>query len=327
MDAMNGSLEGGATLSLVMDVDTGIDDALALALALRSPGVEVVAISTVAGNIGAEQAATNTLKVLDALGVAVPVAVGLRGPLLRPFRAAPAVHGSDGMGDAGLPDPTGAPTGEHGVDQLIRVARERPGELTLFTSGPLSNVAAALMKEPELPRLYKRMVMMGGAVGVPGNVSPVAEANIRNDPEAAQRVLEAEWSSLTMVGLDVTMTTRLTISDLERLRASSAPAARLVAAITPFYVRRYEQLLGTGAGCALHDPLALGIALDPSLVTAMAHLDVQVETVSPLTLGMTVADRRPLLGPGYAPPRRPILTPLAVDATRFVDRFLAALLS
>ncbi len=327
MDPANGPLKDAAPLSLVMDVDTGIDDALALALALRSPGVEVVAISTVAGNIGAAQAATNTLKVLDALGATVPVAIGLTGPLLRAFRAAPAVHGEDGMGDARLPEPKGVPTGEHGVDQIIRLAREHPGELTLFTSGPLSNVAAALMKEPELPRLYKRLVMMGGAVGVPGNVSPVAEANIFNDPEAAGRVLEAGWASLTMVGLDVTMATRLTGADLERLRTSAVPAARLVAAIAPFYVRRYEGLLGPGMGCALHDPLALGIALDPSLVTTMAHLDIQIEIVSPLTLGMTVADRRPLLGPGYAPPRRPILTPLAVDAPRFVDRFLAALLS
>jgi len=327
MSAAEGFIKGAELLSLVMDVDTGVDDALALALALRSPSVEVVAISTVAGNIGAGQAATNTLKVLDALGATVPVAVGLAGPLLRPFHAAPAVHGSDGMGDAGLPDPRGRPSGEHGVDQIVRLARERPGELTLFTSGPLSNVAAALMKEPDLPRLYKRLVMMGGAVGVPGNVSPVAEANIFNDPEAAGRVLEAGWTSLTMVGLDVTMTARITTADLEHLRASTAPAARLVAAITPFYVRRYEGLLGVGAGCALHDPLALGIALDPSLVTVMAHLDIEVETHSPLTLGMTVADRRPLLGPGYAPPRRPILTPLAVDAPRFVDRFLAALSS
>ncbi len=310
---------------LVMDVDTGIDDALAILLALRSPNAEVLAIGTVAGNIEADQAATNTLKTLDAAGATdVPVAVGLNKPLLRPLETSPHVHGVDGMGDAGLPMPSGRPTDEHAVDQLLRLVHERPGRITLFASGPLSNVAAALIREPELPRLVKRVVIMGGAADGIGNVTPVAEANIWHDPEAARLVLDAPWSSLTMVGLDVTMTTLLGAAELERIHKSESPVARFVAAITPFYVNRYAELLG-GRGCALHDPLALGIALDPTLVTRMASLDVRVETESPLTVGMTVADRRPLRGPGYPRPYHPIDVPLAVDAPRFVEHLVRTL--
>jgi purine nucleosidase len=310
---------------LVMDVDTGIDDALALILAFRSPGAEVLAIGTVAGNVAADQAALNTLKVLDVVGAHVPVAVGLNGGLLRPASVVPSVHGADGMGDAGLPAPSRRPSGEHAVDQLIRLAHERPGEITLFASGPLSNVAAALIREPELPRLLKRVVIMGGAVAAPGNVTAVAEANIWHDPEAAQLVFAAGWP-LTMVGLDVTMTTFLRPAQLDQLRASDRPIARFVTAISPVYINFYQGVTGR-AGYALHDPLALAIALDATLVTEMVELDVQVETHSPLTLGMTVADRRPLLGPGYPRGEHPVQIPLAVDRERFVQRLMDALLS
>lgn len=309
---------------LVLDVDTGIDDALALILAFRSPEAEVLAIGIVAGNTEAGQAAINTLKVLDAVGAGVPVAVGLNRGLLRPAATVPWVHGNDGMGDAAIPAPSGRPTGEHAVDQLIRLAHERPGELTLVACGPLSNVAAALIRDPELPRLFKKVVIMGGAVGVAGNVTAVAEANIWHDPEAAQLVFAADWP-LTMVGLDVTMSTFLRPAHLERLRASDGPLARFVTAISAFYWGYYSTATGE-EGCALHDPLALGIALDPTLVTTMAELDVQVETQSPLTVGMTVADRRVLLGPGYPRPMRPIQAPLAVDSERFIERLMAAFL-
>lgn len=314
--------EAGRRL-LVMDVDTGIDDALAILLALRSPGAEVLAIGTVAGNIEAEQAALNTLKVLEVAGAGVPVAVGLNKPLLRPLYTSPQVHGADGLGDAGLPAPAGRPSGEHAVDQLVRLARERPGEITLFASGPLSNVAAALIREPALPRLLKDVIIMGGAVAAPGNVTPVAEANIWHDPEAARLVFAAEWP-LTMVGLDVTMSTFLRPPHLAALRASESPVSRFVCAILPFYWNRYTRLMGRD-GCALHDPLALGIALDPSLVSQMAALDVRVETEGALTVGMTVADRRVLTAPNAPPPERPINVPLAVDGDRFIHGLLAAL--
>lgn len=310
---------------LVLDVDTGIDDALALILAARSPEAEVLAVGTVAGNIGAEQAGRNTLTVLDALGATIPVAVGLDRGLLRPSSVAPSVHGHDGLGDAGLPASSQALSGEHAVDQLIRLAHERPGQITLVATGPLSNVAAALIREPALAQLLKRVVVMGGAVGVPGNVTAVAEANIWHDPEAAQLVLTAGWP-LTLVALDVTMTTFLRRAELDRLRASERPVARLVSAISPVYSAFYQRMTGQ-EGYALHDPLAVAIALDPGLVAAAVDLDVQVETHSELTLGMTVADRRTLLGPGYPQPQRPVSIPLAVDGARFLDRLMDALLA
>jgi len=322
---------------LVMDVDTGIDDALALILALRAPEAEVLAIGTVAGNIEAEQAAINTLKVLDVAGsddlnagpvavpVAIPVAVGLNKPLLRPLQTSPDIHGADGMGDAGIPPPQGQPSGEHAIDQLVRLAYERRGEITLVATGPLTNVAAALIRAPELPRLLKGVVIMGGAANGVGNRTAVAEANIWHDPEAARLVFEAGWPSFTMVGLDVTMSTLLRRPQLDLLRASDRAVARFVSAIVAFYWDRYTRLLGVEA-CVLHDPLALGIALDPSLVTASAALDVQIDTESALTRGMTVADRRPLRGPGYPRPRHPVGVPLAVDAARFVDRLMGAFL-
>ncbi len=142
--------------AIIMDVDTGVDDALAIILAHQTPGAEVVAIGTVSGNVSAAQAATNTLKTLDALGASTPVAVGAPHALASEDFSPSTVHGSDGLGDAGLPDPTRAPTGEHAVDQLLRLVHERPGELSLFASGPLTNLALALERDPELPHLVQR---------------------------------------------------------------------------------------------------------------------------------------------------------------------------
>jgi len=308
---------------LVLDVDTGIDDALALILAFRSPTAEVLAIGTVMGNSEVEQATTNTLKVLDVLGVEAPVAMGLSRPLMRSPHPASHVHGTDGLGDAGIPAPTKRPTGEHAVDQFVRLAHERPGEITLCACGPLTNVAAALIREPALPRLVKELVIMGGAVGVPGNVTPVVEANIYNDPDAARLVFAADWP-LTMVGLDVTMATLLRAPELARLRASDTAVARFVSHIVAFYARFYSGLLGYEA-CALH--ARSRSASHSTLVTEMADLDVRIETESEVTLGMAVADRRTLLGPGFARPQHPVHVPLTVDNGRFVERLMQAFMA
>ncbi len=312
---------------LVMDVDTGIDDALALLLALRAPEAEVLAIGTVAGNIEADQADVNTLKVLDIVGAThVPVAVGIGKGLFRPLATVPYIHGVDGMGDAGYPAPSGRPTGEHAVDQLVRLARERPGEITLCAVGPLSNIGMALVREPDLPRLLKNVVIMGGAADPVGNVTAVAEANIWHDPEAARLVFEADWPTpLTMVGLDVTMRTLLRRPHIDELRNAASPVARFAGAIINFYVDRYTELLGEEA-CAMHDPLALGIALDRTLMTRVAPLDVEIETASPFAFGMTVVDRRPLLYPGYPKAQRPADVAIEVDSDRFIARMMETLL-
>lgn len=318
--------DGGERKLIVMDVDTGIDDALAIILACRAANAEVVAIGAVTGNVTAQQAATNTLKTLDALGARIPVAVGAARPLAREAHLATSVHGQDGLGDANLPEPSGAPTGEHAVDQLLRLAHERPGALSLFASGPLTNLALALQRDPELPGLVREVVVMGGAVAAAGNVTPIAEANIYNDPEAAALVLAAPWPRLTLVALDVTMENLLRAEELARLRASSRPVARFVSAILPPYVGLYSQRFGFEA-VTPHDALAMALLLDPTLALRRVALDTWVETASDLTLGMTVADRRPLIGPGFAQPQRPLDIPLAIDTPRFVALLMEALLA
>ena len=310
--------------AIVMDVDTGVDDALAIILAHRTSAAQVVAIGTVTGNVSAEQAAINTLKTLDALGAATPVAVGAAKALARgPFPPS-AIHGADGLGDADLPAPSRAPTGEHAVDQLLRLVHERPGELSLFASGPLTNLGLALQRDPELPRLVKEVMLMGGAIIAAGNVTPVAEANIYHDPEAAALVLAADWP-VTLVGLDVTMRALLRADELARLRASDRPLARFATRILPPYVEVYSRRFGFEA-VTMHDPLAMALLLDPSLALERAHLDTHVETTGELTAGMTVADRRPLIGPGFDQPTHPVDIPLEVDTPRFIAMMMEALL-
>lgn len=311
--------------AILMDVDTGVDDAVAIVLAHRSPGAQVVAIGTVTGNISSAQAATNTLKTLDALGVDTPVAVGAPQALTRPPFPPSLIHGVDGLGDADLPAPTRAPTGESAVDQLLRLVHERPGELSLFASGPLTNLGLALQRDPELPCLVKEVMVMGGAIGAAGNVTPVAEANIYHDPEAAALVFAADWP-VTLVALDVTMRALLRSAELARLRASDKPLARFVTRILPPYLELYSRRFGFEA-VTMHDPLAMALLLDPSLALERAHLDTRVETAGELTVGMTVADRRPLIGPGYEQPTHPLDIPLEVDAPRFIAMLMDAILA
>ena len=311
--------------TILMDVDTGVDDALAIILAHRTPGAEVVAIGTVTGNVSAAQAATNTLKTLDALGARTPVAVGAPQALARPPFPPSAVHGVDGLGDANLPAPTGAPTGEHAVDQLLRLVHERPGELSLFASGPLTNLGLALQRDPELPSLVREVMVMGGAIAAAGNSTSVAEANIYHDPEAAALVFAADWP-VTLVALDVTMRALLRSDELARLRASDRPLARFAMSILPPYLALYSRRFGFEA-VTMHDPLAMALLLDPSLALERARLDTQVETSGALTVGMTVADRRPLIGPGYDQPTHPLDIPMEVDTPRFIAMLMDALLA
>ena len=310
---------------ILMDVDTGVDDALAIILAHRSPRAQVVAIGTVTGNTSATQAATNTLKTLDALGAQTPVAVGAMQAMARGPFPPEDVHGLDGLGDANLPAPSGAPTGEHAVDQLLRLVHERPGELSLYASGPLTNLGLALQRDPELPRLVKEVMVMGGAIVAAGNSTPTAEANIYHDPEAANLVFAADWP-MTLVALDVTMRALLLKDELATLRASDRPLARFTMRILPPYLKLYSQRFGSEA-VTMHDPLAMALLLDPSLALERLRLDTRVETAGELTVGMTVADRRPLIGPGYEQPIHPLDIPMEVDTPRFIAMLMDALLS
>lgn len=247
----------------MLDVDTGVDDAVALALAVASPEIELIGVSTLAGNVGVARTTDNTLRVLDWLGAGhVPVYRGASRPLARPALDAAYFHGESGLGTARFPS-TERSVGQYkGPAAIVREATERPGEITLVAVGPLTNVAIALNVEPNLPALLKRLVIMGGAYRVPGNTKPWAEFNILADPEAAAQVFAAPWSDCLAVGLDVSQHVEVTRDFWESSRASDDRGAAVLARVAEqtFLERPTYRFY-------LHDPLALAVGIDPSLVT------------------------------------------------------------
>ena len=207
-------------LPIILDVDTGIDDSLALLYTVASPEANLVAVTCVSGNVEAQQVATNTLAVLELAGrTDIEVAIGREVPLVRPLETTPETHGPHGLGHAQLPPPTRPVSERHGVDVIIEEARRFAGEVTLVTLGPLTNVAVALEREPSLPRLLRGLVLMGGAYSVPGNTTPTTEWNVHCDPEAARIVFRA-WADAIeadptiprplALGLDATEQARIT---------------------------------------------------------------------------------------------------------------------
>jgi purine nucleosidase len=345
---------------VIMDVDTGVDDALAILYLLRSGRADVLGFTVVAGNCSVEMAAKNTLRAIEAVGLeagsgadqgashgidhgadqgasqgvgngvsqgalsrGIPVAQGAPAPFLADFRPAPWIHGEDGLGNTNLPEPRGRISSERAVDQIIRQIKENPGEVTVIAVGPLTNLALAVTQAPEIAGLVKEVVIMGGVACAAGNREPWGEANISHDPEAAHIVFQAGWS-LTMVGLDVTMKTFLTAEGLESLRSSASPAGQFAARVVKEYFELYARFLGEPKS-ALHDPLAVGIALDPSLATFCPELPVEIEVTGAHTSGMTVADLRVLLNPAFDAKRRNARVVLGVDSARFVEDFVRVL--
>ena len=280
---------------LLIDTDTGSDDAVALLMALRHPDVRVEAITTVAGNVDLDQATRNALTTLELCEADVPVYRGLAGPLFGRHRDARDVHGDDGMGNMQFPLPRGTARSGHAIDALIRLIRANPGELTLVTLGPLSTIAAALLRDPDIAQLLKEVVVMGGAWSAVGNVdgAPSAEYNIWEDPEAA-RVVFGSGMPLLMVGIELCRgEATLSLEDRRRIRALGTRYGDfvldingVVAAVTRYGVE----------GIDLPDPVALAIAIDRSLLLEQQHCYVDIETRGELTRGQTVVDRFGLLG-------------------------------
>jgi purine nucleosidase len=267
-------------LRVILDVDTGIDDALALALATRLLGLELVAATTVAGNVGIADTTANTRRVLAYLGAgAVPIHRGCSRPLAGAALTATHVHGESGLGGLVLPeaerDPERRPFAPEALVELIGAV---PGAITLVCTGPLTNLAAAIALEPQLPDWIGRLVVMGGSLGR-GNVTPYAEFNIAADPEAAAQVFAA--CALTMVGLDVTMQTRIARDGWRALVGVPGPEATLIREATAHFFA--EEASGA---MHLHDPLALGVAYDPSLCT-IRRGTVKVETSTAWCAGRT----------------------------------------
>src|SRR6478735_665346 len=209
---------------LIIDVDTGIDDSLALLYAAASPDAEIVAATCVSGNVDARQVAVNTRAILELAGRPdVEVALGRETPLVRALETTPETHGPQGLGHAELPPPTRPLSTRHAVDLIVDEARRRPGEINLVTLGPLTNLAIAVLREPALPRLLRGYTLMGGAFGVSGNTTPTTEWNIHCDPEAARIVFQA-WAAAReadptiprplALGLDVTDQARIQPADV-----------------------------------------------------------------------------------------------------------------
>jgi purine nucleosidase len=308
---------------VVIDCDTGVDDSMAILYGLLAPDIDIVGMTCVWGNIDVSLSTKNTLRLLEMMDRPdIPVAMGANKPLVGPpWTRSSLVHGADGQGNTNLPDPKLQPAKESAVEMLIRLAHEHPGELTLVPVGPMTNVGAAVIADPSIAKLYKGVVMMGGAFSVPGNLGRWGEANIAHDPEAAQVVFEAGWP-VTAVGLDVTLKTMLDGSKLDQLRDSGTVAGKHIHRIAQHYLEFYAARRGRRE-CAMHDALALAIAADPSLMLAAPNLRVDVELNGTHTRGMTVAEFRPWAAGDDAN----AVVPLAVDSKRFIDRWMETLSS
>ena len=267
-------------IRLILDVDTGTDDALALAYAVSHPDIDLVAVTTVAGNIGIELTTANTLAVLDWLGAHdVPVHRGASRPLARPHRDAIYFHHEGGLGGARL-RPSARQIGrDRGPAAIVRLSHEFPGELTLVCAGPLTNLAIALNVEPTLVDRLAGVVVMGGAYSVPGNTTPSSEFNILVDPEAAMQVFAAPFKSLIAVGLDVTEQVFLHRGDWNEVAGehSLPPSAGLLGE-----VGRYAFQDLSRDRFALHDPLAVQVSLMPDLIRvepSQIEIDAEGETI------------------------------------------------
>jgi inosine-uridine nucleoside N-ribohydrolase len=280
-------LTGAAPVTaIVLDCDPGHDDAIALLLALASPELALRGVTTVAGNQTLEKTTANAIRVLDHVGRPdIPVIAGAGRPLVRERRVAREVHGESGLDGPDLPPPSRAPERGHAIDWMARTLRAQTDLVTLVATGPLTNVALLLARYPELERRIKRIVLMGGAIGL-GNVTPAAEFNVWADPEAARRVFSSGLD-VTMVGLDVTHRALMTPAHAERLAAAGA-AGRLVADLYGFYAGFHRERYGW-EGAPVHDAVAVAYALDPTLL-GTRRCAVAVDTGPELSRGRTYVD-------------------------------------
>lgn len=306
-------------IPIILDMDTGIDDALAIIYALKSPVLEVLGITTCFGNGDVKTTTRNTLLMVELLGRTVPVYVGARDPLVGHYSpTAEAFHGPNGLGGTKHHRTRREPESESAVDYLRQTIKSQPGEITVVTTGRLTNLAAALTANPDLAPLLKRVVLMGGAAFVGGNVTPVSEANIWGDPEAASIVFHS-GVELVMVGLDVTMQVLIEDSQVSSMDPSQ-PYTPLIQEALNFYLDAYNPGEPQGQRKApLHDPLAVAVAEDPSLCELVPYY-VDIERGGEMTRGMTVVDRRSWI------PRDPnVLVCQSVDADRFLQEFCVRL--
>ncbi len=296
---------------IILDCDPGIDDALAIAFAHGHPGLELVGITTVAGNVGLAKTTANALAVCEFIGAAgTPVTAGCDRPLVRSAIDAREVHGDSGLGGATLPPPVAGPAPGHAIDYIVDTVRATPGEITLVATGPLTNIALAVRREPRLTDWVRGFVIMGGSASR-GNVTPAAEYNIWADPEAAAAVFRAGWT-VTMLGLDVTLRTGATAAAQRRMRDLGPLGTELLLPA----LEQYRSVRGP-AGPPVHDVCAVAWVAEPGLF-GLVPAQVQVETAGPLTAGMTVTDFDVSGGAGQVSGGNAVVA-MDIDVDRFWD--------
>jgi uridine nucleosidase len=274
---------------IIIDTDPGIDDTIAISIALRSPELEVMGLTSVFGNASNEITAQNALRLVELEGHdSIPVARGSDVPLVVALESiASEVHGADGMGNTNPPSPKGKPVQKSAAEFIIDTVHTYPAEVTLVPIGPLTNIALALKTDPEIAHFIKRIVLMGGTVSKPGNISPVAEANIYHDPHAAEIVMRA-GCPIVMVGLDVTRQVVMTPQFLEEIYQTHNPVTALMQRILPVYQDFHRQVYGMEGGIHTHDPSAIAYVLNSDLFRTES-VPVFVETEGRCK-GQTVAD-------------------------------------
>ncbi|MGY3718258.1 nucleoside hydrolase [Sutcliffiella cohnii] len=298
---------------ILLDVDTGVDDALAIAYAVASPKIDLLAVTTSYGMAPVDYSYRNTVKVLESLNDATPVYRGSEKPFQRIREYHGKIHGNDGLGETLGDVKEKINTEIDAVDFMIELVKTYREELTIVTTGPLTNLATAIKKAPEIMGLVGRIVTMGGAVATPGNVNKFAEANISIDPEAAELVFKSDLP-ITLVGLDVTRKTLLTQKDINNWKDKNTDAGDFFATFTQYYLDAYAKMHPYLKGCALHDPLAVGVAMNPKIVkTVPMHITVDLEGDA---LGRTVEDIHRKEGSNPS-----TLVSLQVDSEAFMTDF------
>jgi purine nucleosidase len=308
---------GGGPTRIIIDTDPGIDDAMAIFYALASPELEVVGLTTVFGNAHVETCTSNALRILDIAGHPdIPVTRGAAKPLAMPYRGpADLVHGANGLADIALAAPSRAPLAMDAAHFIIEQVMAAPGEITLVPIGPLTNIALAMLLQPDLPQHLAGMVIMGGNAFVQGNASPAAEANILNDPEAADLVLGADCP-IVLCGLDVTERTIMSSAQIDSIADIDNERARMAAAILPYY-RDFYLSHGGPDGIHVHDSTCISYLLAPQHY-GVRHHPIRVDTGHGVGRGKTWPTTRHALAEGPWSGRRSVTILTEVDAAAVV---------
>lgn len=312
-----------AKKKMILDLDTGVDDALAIAYATADPSVDLIGIAASYGNNLRDVCANNSLKILHLLGQdQVPVYPGAShsctSDSFSVMDVSKKIHGNNGIGDVDLASPSREVEATSASQFIINAAHRYQKDLIIVPTGPMTNLAAAIEQDPTIVHEIGNVTFMGGALTVPGNVSETAEANIHQDPVAANQVLKSGLP-LTMVGLDVTMQTLLTKRETKQWEGLNTPSGQAYAAITDFYINAYDQLKIDHHGCALHDPLAVGVACDPTLVQTIS-LPLRVVTAGP-NIGRTIGQAS--LTAKADEPR--VKVAVDIDPQKYLTRFMKLL--